>query len=198
MNFADLYRIADRIGKPATPVMELTRQVVASHPVIGEVRYHAVDLDIEISLGHIVFDKDRSSGYGEEFKVASIRVARELNRCWRRLVCCKELMHVFDGRTQRVNTKDRFIQLLSELESKPLAEDISDMYGSEQDAMWMAILVLCPMKRRNDFAPDYKSGKLSKQDLAEKLKVPVQAINGIMGDYYPIALERLTGDPSAS
>lgn len=194
MNFADLYRFADGLDAEHISVKRLTAQVKAYHKSVGEVLYWPVLFDQEITIGHLKYEIDRSSAYEEEFFIANIRYHRDLDREWRRLVCCKELMHVFDTTSERVDTRERFIRLLSELESSPMKSDTSDMLASEREAMWMAALVLCPAKRRSNLLSKSNEEGFDIQAAATALGVPAFLARVIFSDYYVHALERLTGE----
>lgn len=195
MNFADLYRYSNSLDTRVTPLHLLKERVVAFHPSVGEVEFFPCNLDEKVSRGHIAYILDRSSPYGEPYDVASIRFASVLNRCWRRFVCCKELMHVFDDSAQRVNSPDKLTTLLDELQTNPIRGDASPMYDSERDAEWMALLVLCPERLRNFYIRDYVSSPERDMEIANQLKVPRVLIRALMGDHYLRALEILTGEP---
>lgn len=109
MSFKDLYDFS--VSLRAHPVllegvldkkaMELSNQ--------DELYYVPVELDTDISLGHIkqyriprgVYDADPAW-------ITEIRYHKELNVCWRRFVCCKELMHVFDPLSARSDSGLKF------------------------------------------------------------------------------------------
>jgi len=120
MKFQDLYNFANGLAAPVVPLKALTERIVADHGEVEAVNFYPVDIDPDILLGYIEYERERTSAYDAAFTVANIRYSRALNRCWRRFVCCKELMHVFDSEDERVNTRSRFIQLMSEFESVPL------------------------------------------------------------------------------
>lgn len=193
MNFSDLYHFANsemtasRIG-----FKFLAERISSEHPDVARVQTWACDLDIEVSMGHIVYEDERTSPYNEAENVAVIRFARSLNRCWQRLVCTKELMHVFDSSGARTSNKERFIQLLSELETAPLSGDASEMFRSERSALWMALLVLCPARLRQVHVVGDDSDENILM-IAHRLKVPVAAVRAIKRDYYNTALETLAG-----
>ncbi len=197
MNFADLYRYSNELDVVVTPLQLLKERVIAFHPNVGDVEFWACKLDQNISRGHMVYHLDRTSPYEEEYDVASIRYDQELNRCWRRFVCCKELMHVFDSSAQRVDSVDRVKILLDELQTNPLSEDESPMFTSERDAEWMALLALCPERIRNRYIDGYVSSPERDKEIATELKIPQVYIRALMGVHYLRALEILTGEPSA-
>jgi hypothetical protein len=193
MNFTDIYRFANGLERKNTPFRALSERIVAFHPHVGEIALYPCKLDTSISLGHIVYDQDRTSPYNGTHDVAIICFSDELNRCWQRLVCTKELMHVFDGTQGRTNSRDRFITLLAELETAPRYEDASAMFKTERDALWKAILVLCPERLHRQYI---KPGLTAEEigDVAQSLRVPVQAVRAIASPYYQTALENLTGE----
>jgi hypothetical protein len=197
MNFADLYRIASNLTGPNIPFKELRDAVILHHPSIGDVETWACDLDEEISLGHMLWERGRSSPYGDPYDVAAaaIRFSRPLNRCWQRQVCTKELMHVFDSSAAQTSDKGRFLKLMKELEilDSILPMDASMMLVSERWAEWMSLLALCPRRLRDELASQYEAGK-NESALANRLKIPTIMIPVLMSDYYWRALETLTGD----
>jgi hypothetical protein len=190
MLFPELYRFSnEELTSPRVGFSFLAGQIAKRHPDVERVEKWECDLDIEVSMGHMVFEDQRSSPYNEAENVAVIRFARALNRCWRRLVCTKELMHVFDSQNAQTGNGQKFVQLLNELETAPL--DASAMFTAERAAVWMALLVLCPLRLRQL----HVTGDDSDQNvlvIAHRLKVPVAAVRAIRRDYYLEALDRLT------
>ena len=196
MNFADLYRYSNSLATGHTPVELLRRLVVDQHPTVHDVRFWACDLDQNISRGHMLLELDRSSAYDDEFIVASIRFDRALNDCWRRFVCCKELMHVFDKSLERTSNKDRYLKLMSELENNPISVDSSPMFTSERNAEWMAILALCPPRLRDLYLNQFASKEIDSLAVAGALRIPEVYVRVVMSAAYDRAIEILTGEPA--
>lgn len=194
MNFADLYRYVNAdLDARSVPFRALRERVCAFHPHVGGVETVPAPLNPEIAIGYMLYEEDRTSPYEDTFDVALIRYSDQLNRCWRRLVCSKELMHVFDRSVGRTNTRERFMMLLGELETGTLYEDASEMVKSERDALWMALLTLCPER----LYKAYLRRAMSSDEIAaaaNALKIPVQAVRAVMHPYYWTALETLTGE----
>ena len=67
MKFSDLYNYANSLPDKAIPVEALAARIVAHHPNIGEVNFRGVDLDSKTMLGYMIYERDRSSPYSEEF-----------------------------------------------------------------------------------------------------------------------------------
>lgn len=163
-----------------------------------QIYFAAVDLDPNISLGHIKQWRDTlTSPYAESQWITEIRYSEELNDCHRRYVCCKELMHVFDTPEERTNSPIKFETLLSELETQPLAKDASPMFFSENKTQWMALAVLCPMPVRDYFLPQWRSGEKSDYEVALELRIPEVLIKGLMSENYDRAVEILTTEETS-
>jgi hypothetical protein len=124
--------------------------------------------------------------------VANIRFDKSLNRCWRRFVCCKELMHVFDSESERVSSRDRFLRLMKDIDNRPMAGDQSDMFTSEMNAEWMALIALCPKRLRDKYMQQYVDRTLSPYDVGLMFKIPEAVVKSLMSDYYDAALDRVT------
>lgn len=194
MNFADLYRFSNSLDGPYIRVEDLQKHVIRTHPAVHEVEFWACNLDSTISRGHMILCLDRSSPYEDEFIVASIRFASDLESDWRRFVCCKELMHVFDISRERVDDRDKFLKLMEELENAPLPAERSPMYDSERNAEWMAVLAICPQRLRDHYLAEFNAGRMEPEAIAAALRIPDTWIKSILSDRYMKQLETLTGE----
>ena len=192
MRYADLYAYSESLTGPAVSVKDLATQICAHHGNdVGLVNFWPVELDSDISFGHLKYEWDRDSPYEDEFRIANIRFDKTLNRCWTRFVCCKELMHVFDNPEERADTRDEFFRLMSELESLRMKDDMSAMFLSELEAQWMAVIILCPPRLRNKYKPLLDNKTMTEYDIALTLKIPEAVIRNTMSDYYDQAMARL-------
>lgn len=195
MNFADLYRASNASTAPHRAFSFLAKEVIAHHPRVGDVELYPCVLNEDVSLAHMTYEPDRSSAYGEPYDVAVIRFSKELNRCWRRAACTKELMHVFDDSAAQTSDKGKFLILMKELGTKNiLPGDASAMLLAERWTEWMALLALCPQSIRSQYEAGYADKSIDDMAMATKLKIPAAMIPSVMGDYYWRALERLTGE----
>lgn len=192
MLFADLYnhvsqmrRYPVSIERSVVPkVIEITGQ--------DRVYFTPVELDTDISLGHIKQYVERPSVYGDPIWVADIRYAAALNICWKRYVCCKELMHVFDTEDEQSGTAAKFLKLLEELESPPLAEQASEVYLSENRTKWKALAILCPLPVRDHVLARRLAGELSDEyDIALELRLPEAVVPTILSARFPTVLDFL-------
>jgi hypothetical protein len=100
-------------------------------------------------------------------------------------------MHVFDKPEERVDTREKFRILMSELESLRMKDDMSPMFLSELEAQWMAVIVLCPPRLRDHYKPLLANKTMTEYDVALKLRIPEAVIRNTMNDYYDQAMARL-------
>ena len=188
MKFSALYKFASGLGGPMVNVDHLIPEICSRHPLIDEVQAYPVDLDENVTLGYMRSDDEREDRYDPPHRVISIRVSNRLSIPWRRVVCCKELMHAFDSDTEQTDTPTKFLLLMNELETAPLANDESPMLKSEVRTMWMALAVLCPQQLRQPLLDDFVNRKKSLYDIALQLQLPEEWVKPLMGTYYEQAL----------
>ncbi|WP_315826079.1 hypothetical protein [Bradyrhizobium sp. SZCCHNG3015] len=200
MIFADLYNYAESLPKPPVGFEFLRKTVVAHHPTIGRVDVYAVEYPAPNNQAHFRHgDRDRTSPYDDDFEVAEIIYchALEADIRERRYALTKELMHIFDGPEARVDTKEKFSTLLREIQNRPLPEDASAMFLSELDTRWMAALILCPKRFRDQYLDAYRNKELAIYDIAEIFEIPEWVVPFVMDDYYDRAYQKLITAPKS-
>ena len=194
MNFTDLYRCANSLGGDYIPFDALTAEILQKHNRVGTIGVIECDLNKDVSFGHLNIILGNVVVGKESLDEVQIRVDRNIGKLWRRVVCFKELAHLFDSNSAKANTEQKFFKLLRELEQRPLPEDASLMLQSEDNAEWRSVLLLCPVRLRKKYKTRYAKCAVNYEEMAGELKIPVGLINSIMGDYYETALEKLTGE----
>lgn len=196
MLFTALYEFAASGGaksdKCPVSVTKLAHHLKGSgHDGIGQINFWPVKMNEDVMLGYMTEDFDRSSAYDDEFKIIDIRYSNGLDFGWRRLVCCKELMHAFDTGGEKTSTRERFLQLMDQLESPPLADDFSKMLSSEFRAEWMAMIILCPKNMRDDVKGRLDGNEIDEAAAADETKLPPIFIRAIRSEYYDAAIQEL-------
>lgn len=194
MTFSRLYDFA--AGQESAPLLleGLIDVEVIRLTAQDQVLYTPVDLDPRISLGHIKQYRQSGGVYDQNpVWITEIRYFKNLNTCWYRYVCCKELMHVFDSPEERVDTAIKFDKLLEELASPPLPGDASPMYRSENKTKWMALAALCPLPFRDYYKPMWNREEMSDYDVALELRIPEGLIKTVMADYFAEVIDSLAG-----
>lgn len=194
MLFSALYEYAasgkahgDGTPVSVTKLAQMIRDNLHDH--IEVIKFWPVPMDATKILGYMKQTKDQSSPYDDYWKRIDIRYAESLNFCWRRFVCCKELMHVFDTGGEKTSTRERFIQLMEQLESPPLVEDFSKMLSAEYSAEWMALMVLCPLALREDIKARIDAKEIDELGAATELRIPKLLVRAVLSDYFLEAFE---------
>lgn len=135
----------------------------------------------QIHVPNAVYDADPN-------RASFIYYSDMLNVCWKRFVCCKEMMHVFDSTEEIAGDRESVKKLLSDITSPFDPNDVSDQHISEYLAELRALHVLFPIHARNKFKPFYDSGALSAYEVALSLRIPEYYVPSAMDDKYEAML----------
>lgn len=126
MRFKGLYDLVENeFQQPPVSFDRLRDLINAHHPGVGRVELYAVNFEEQNHQAHYrLVGYDRTSGYEEEFIVAQIRYCEGLDEHprARRFALTKELMHVFDSEETKTDTREKFFDLLKEIQDRPLPE----------------------------------------------------------------------------
>jgi hypothetical protein len=192
MRFIDLYNLAEDIlsrrkaaGKDVliVPVVELKDALIANIAWLDAINFHPIETKKGDPLGHFECHSDTDSRWDEPNAwVVLITYDRDLSFCKQRFVWCKELMHIFDTDEGSTKTPEEYRGLLEEIEIKPI--EPSEQYLSENQAKWLALLILCPKTHRDELKARAAAEGLSDYDVALSLRVPERVISSLFSDYY--------------
>ena len=117
--------------------------------------------------------------------VVEISYARSLDPEWKRLVCCKELIHLLDPVDARVMTEDEFDKLVSKI---GLPAELQDPLGdgapvwNDRLAVLQAVAVLFPWNTRQLFKAPYEGGRISITEIANYVDIPRRYAALVMSD----------------
>lgn len=202
MEFIDLYRFAQdnltkrvEVGKASTivSVVELKEQLIASVPWIDAINFYPVETKDGDPLGHYECFSDTDTMWDEPNSwVVLITYDNKLNMCKRRFVWCKELMHIFDTRDGCVKTEDEYRGLLKEIELKPI--EPTEAYLSENQAKWLALLILCPKIQRDAMKKEAVEKGLTNYDVGLHFRIPEVIVSSLFSDYYDKYYDRFIGN----
>lgn len=191
MSYGALYEYCQDLPVPVSrkhiipKVCELTKR--ARKP-----RIMAYDLDPAIVAGFIVWPGNNDHPIGKFGKGEPVIViARQHNTCWRRFVVVKELMHYFDRPLEKVNSEDDFEEVVSGFCSPVPPDHRSPAMGSEANAFWMALGVLCPEPLRQDLQRDRARGAISDMEIAQRLKIPLAFVPALFQPHFKESMSEL-------
>lgn len=124
---------------------------------------------------------------GKMVRVAHIDCAKSLRPERKRLVVCKELLHLLDEPDMRVSTAEEFERLTSRLGLPPEDQDPvkdGDKTISDRVGIYKAIAVLFPWATREVFMKPFNEGKLSHEDIAKIVDIPARYAALVMTDVW--------------
>ena len=150
--------------------------------------------------GFIWLDEDRTSPHEEPFNDACVFVNDKYadDRPLRRLICAKELMHVFDTHKQQVRDRLSFENFINQIASEPVFGDTSPQYRADRDAYWKAAIALVPPWIRSKHITESTLVTAGSHKVAEKLVLPPQFVEVVLRPYYETAAARFLGPAWAS
>ena len=192
MRFKNLVEHIAALDSPKVTFRFLREKIDLHHAGVGKLKVWGVTYPVPNRQAfYRLVGENRTSAYDEPFDEVEICYCLDLDNDVRdrRYALTKELMHVFDSENERVNTKEKFKQLLREIQNKPLLEHASPMYKADINTRWKAVIALCPKKFRNDYHAAYVTGKMEPYEISEKFMVPEWIVPFVMDDYYNVAYD---------
>ncbi len=194
MNFKELYQEVEAAGaKPAAFEFLRSKAIDGIDWLEGVNIWRLTHKPPTREARYTVFD-DRSSPYNDEYLVADISYCSsfENDPPELRFALTKELMHVFDERATWVDTREKFIKFLKDLQNTPL-DTANGSVHSEHMARWMAILVLCPRNMRETIKAQLSAKEKLLAEVAEAYGLPEWLISIAIDDYHETAYDLLVG-----
>ncbi|AQR74936.1 hypothetical protein [Sphingomonas sp. LM7] len=198
MNFKELYKIAEdavaskSVPKPVT--FEFLREhITQDKSLIEQLDVWRVVYQPPIEEARFTLFDERESLHDEPVYYAEVSFCASLESNPPHLLYAliKELMHVFDPMETWINTREKFIQFLKDLQNTPL-EMANGSIEVEHKAKWMAILALCPQTLRTHIVTSVNKKGVLKEEIAQELGLPRLVIEIALDDYYEKALALLT------
>jgi len=200
-------------------LIEYTSQTQTFPVQVENIKQWFVDRGIqeEINLLEVEMRRDvcaaifeRRSGvappYADTPRVANILISNELNECWKRLIACKEMIHLTDSEGQRAKTREQIQTLIEDI--RPVFngynqdvsfDDRSPAVKADFLAFKRAFFLLAPLSAVDGIRDAYTSGAVDDSDVALFLKIPEVFIPMIMSevysDAYTSAKFELVSDP---
>ncbi|MBN4053557.1 hypothetical protein JYT97_01575 [Haliea sp. AH-315-K21] len=110
------------------------------------------------------------------------------NKCWQRLVIMKEAMHLFDNALESASTSEDFNYLLDDIVMGAPGPKSAGM-RSEGIAFWRALSLFLPEEERSSISQRRANGELSDEEIAERVKMPLQHAPQLFGPHYKAYLE---------
>jgi hypothetical protein len=104
--------------------------------------------------------------------VSNIYFNDQLPEAWVRLVCCKEMLHVFDSDSDTSSTRKEVESLITGLTSGATLREQVEKLGAEIGNQFVALVVLVPLDLLVPYEVRYRRGEMSDSDVAAAFGVP--------------------------
>lgn len=150
-----------------------------------------VEMDTDVIKGQVAeWDAPWDDGTTKRF--ADISTAKGLSSAEMRLIQCKELLHLLDPPSDRVNDQDQIMNLIESVVAPP---DPKDRYFDEDTdgrTLWNALAILFPWQVRELYLPGYKLKLIDAQYIADRLDLLPQHVELVMSDAWPEIFGKMT------
>ena len=138
---------------------------------VDEFRFAEVDIDLTVLLGMLqMFQENGPSG--ESRKIARVLYSSHIrDNAMRRLVCCKEILHVFDSDDATARSLKAVDELIESIVVPPTSGIPSSVWSDHSGSLH-ALMVLLPRDALVAIRPIYQDGGLSVEDVARLADIP--------------------------
>lgn len=177
------------------PVTRLIRELTRNVDWLHEIKVYPVKNTKEDDRVWGMYERiaDQDAQYEpENSEIVYIAHGDWQNRCHKRFVCSKEILHVFDERSALASTSRHYSLLTKEIEDHQSIEtrplERSPQMNAEILAQWRAMLLLCPKPERDKIISDIDGNDYY---WAYKYAIPEGLIATIRSDSYEMAYDDL-------
>ena len=173
-------------------------QQVKDSGIKDVVNFVAVKINVRILKGALHSYVLTEGVYGQAVLYSDIYFADDLTRDWRRLVCCKELLHILDGSVSQAAKAEDVEDLISSLCQIGKAHDDPFTAHSLQAMndhlmMYYAVAILFPKAARDLLLPYFKSNAIDIDYIARCVDLPTSVVMLVMSDGWPNLHSALAG-----
>lgn len=106
---------------------------------------------------------------------------------WQRLVCCKEMMHLFDSELERTDSVDEVPSFLDKLLGPMSTEDfgLADFMAiKDKVATYQCLPLLMPRAALQAARQAVESGQKTPQEIADWAKIPLLFVNLMLAEHW--------------
>lgn len=198
MDLRDLILEMDKCDCLPILVDEVAR-LLEKRGVRDDIDFVAADMNKEKVKG-FVREWDYLAIYSERKTAARIYYANDLNDCWKRYICAKELVHLLDTKLSAVDTAEKLADLMigMSIHLRPWLQEIQKNGDKEiaggvpvpvsclvdYAAEWWAIPVLVPPKARGALLERYNAKAMTDWDVAYTFRIPQKFVPFVVSPLY--------------
>lgn len=166
------------------------RDQALSYGVVQEFQFIEVDINPDNLLGMLrLYNKVLPDG--SIHRVAQIYWSSSIsdNRV-RRLVCCKEILHVFDDDDHTARSTEAVESLIDQVLVPP-SSGITASAKSDQSGMLHALMILLPRDALSILKPAVEAGHMSVEDVAGLADIPESYARLALAPYWQEILDQI-------
>lgn len=168
-----------------------------SFGIKDQIEFVEVELDVRVIRGALHHYVNHPAPYAEPVMCADIYIDKHQAREWRRLVAIKELLHLLDHSVSKTATAadcEKLVGHLASIKNLTSSFDINAIQAWTDTLMlYHAVAVAFPEGVRDILYEDYKTGRISLEDIKIHLDIPIQVIEMVMSDGWPPLCKQITG-----
>jgi hypothetical protein len=149
------------------------------------VAVYFTNMNPAILRGFVRRDRRRMGAYSGLLDIAEIHVSVHMDMAWRRLVACKEMIHLHDSVSVQVKTPEAFERLFADILANPYSPDGSPRIYSAPAvadilALWAALAVLCPLPMIIAFRRAVGEDRMTLEEVAEAFGIPPETVGWVL------------------
>jgi hypothetical protein len=169
----------------------------AAAGAVEDIEYFEADINSEHLRGQLIEATYSTvpDGAGFLHRKHVIFFASSLDQFWRRLVICKELIHILDPDVCKISTPDALKHLISKIVIPPEFDHEVQKCGpavlNDRNAEYIAVAVLFPLGVRNVLMNKYKQKKIGVIEISKLVGIPPKYVVYVMHDNWPEILKLL-------
>ncbi|HRV61819.1 MAG TPA: hypothetical protein P5036_02485 [Albidovulum sp.] len=125
--------------------------------------------------------------YCEPDWITQIVYTKNIDVAWQRVICCKELVHLFDAHVEQTDTEEEVSELLKKLLGPLSTEDygLADlMAAKDRIALYQSLPLLFPRASLEEARWAVQSGEKTPEEIADWACIPVQFVRLMLSEHW--------------
>lgn len=154
-------------------------------------------VDLQKIWGAIYQYTTHSSSYAQPDLHTIIAYNTNLPVSWQRVVCCKELVHIFDRKEERTNTPEHVVELAEKILGPMSSEDFGFgdvMALKDKIALYQSLPLLFSNTARNAAITSIGEGRQTEKSVADAAALPLPLVKLMLSDEWPGIAEEFLKD----
>ncbi len=171
---------------------------------VETIAFIPTDTNADIYAGHLHKHEYRPSPYSEMQVHCDIYYSDQLTEDEKRLVICKELLHILDSETLQVSSREDVAHQISHIVLNPKFQTHEEVMRAGVKVGWdringyCAAAMLFPFAARSVLLPRYKDGSLRLEEIVKLIRIPAMYAQFVMSDFWPSVYNAIIERPDST